>query len=143
MYVEYDQEIPQSHTTYQPKSSCGNHTGHLQQQNSRKTIKVSNQLFLPQQDDCESRNEVLHNKNKIQTQNWNKNKRQNNWTTILEWTAAECNGGGVDYQILYQDGCDTFTINGHNTLYHKMMTKNAIVTWNNTNRNAALELIAA
>ena len=57
-------------------------------------IKQSNQLFLPNQDDCKTRRDINKRTTKHRTitesHNWSNNKQQvnNNRTTALERTAA-------------------------------------------------------
>ena len=52
---EYDLEIPQSHTEDHPMAPQERVTEHSQQQDIRKTLKESNQLSLPREDDCKTR----------------------------------------------------------------------------------------
>ena len=52
---EYDQEIPLSHTEDHPMAPRERVTEHSQQQDIRKTLKESDQLSLPCEDDCKTR----------------------------------------------------------------------------------------
>ena len=54
---EYDQEIPQSQTADNPMAPRGRAA--QPSRDTRKTIKQSNQLSLPHQDDCNTRMEIL------------------------------------------------------------------------------------
>ena len=53
---EYDQELPQSQTADNPMVPRGSAT--QPSRDTRKTIKQSNQLSLPHQDDCNTRMDI-------------------------------------------------------------------------------------
>ena len=53
---EYDLEIPQSQNLDKPVSPCGRAT--QQSQDTTKSKKQRNQLYLPHQDDCKTRMDI-------------------------------------------------------------------------------------
>ena len=94
---EYDQEIPQSQTAATPlhrKEESLNH-----HETPRRQIKQSNQLSLPNQDDCNTRMNIKQRTTKHRTTtdshngSNNKQKVNNNRTTALKPTAAQATRG--------------------------------------------------
>ena len=73
---EYDQEMPQSHTTDQLMALPGRDKEHWQSHN-RTLQKQSNQLSLPQQDDCRTRKHI-----KINTTTQRPTTKKNNHSCI-------------------------------------------------------------